>query len=147
MKKTILLALGLFVGVCTFAQEKLTADILWKLGRVSDPRVSPDGKWVIYGVRTADVTANKSTNIIYKLDVNGGAPVPITEKSDNANSACWRPDGKKIGYMSATKEGMELWEMNPDGSDKKQLTHIADGIDLFEYAPDLKHILYLQSVR
>jgi len=147
MKKLFLLSICLFAGYCVMAQENLTADILWKLARVSEPRVSPDGKWVIYGVRNADVAANKSTNIIYKLDVKGGAPVAITEASDNANSASWRPDGKKIGYLSASTGDMELWEMNPDGSDKKQVTHIKDGIDLYEYAPDLTHILYVQAVR
>jgi len=147
MKKLFFFSLFLLAGQFLFAQQNLSADILWKFGRLSDPHISPDGKTVIYGVRTTDMSANKSTNIIYKMDVKGGNPVSITEKEDNANSVTWRPDGKKIGYLSAKGGDMELWEMNPDGTDKKQVTNIKDGIDLFEYAPDMKHILYSRSVQ
>ena len=128
-------------------RQNLTAEVLWKFGRVSDPKISPDGKFVIYGVKTSNVAANRSCNYIYKLDIKGGTPIQLTDSTDNANSAQWRPDGKKIGYMSAKGDGMQLWEMNPDGTDKKQITHVKDGIDLAEYAPDMKHILYAHSVQ
>jgi len=147
MKKFILFSLFAFSCISLFAQQNLSADLLWKLGRLSDPKISPDGKTVIYGVRTSDVVANKSANIIYKLDIKGGTPISITEKEDNANSATWRPDEKKIGYLSPKSGDMQLWEMNPDGTGKKQLTSIKDGIDLFEYASDMKHILYARAVQ
>jgi len=147
MKKLFLFSFFLAITSPIFSQQNLSADILWKFGRVSDPKISPDGKTAIYGVRTSDMAANKSTNIIYKLSLKGGTPESITDKEDNANSATWRPDGKKIGYLSSKSGDMELWEMNPDGTDKKQLTNIKDGIDLFEYAPDMMHILYAKAVR
>jgi len=128
-------------------RQNLSADVLWKFGRVSDPKISPDGKFVIFGIKTSNVAVNRSHNIIYKLELNGGTPVPITDSVDNANSAQWRPDGKKIGYLSARGGDMEFWEMNPDGTHKRQMTHVQDGIDLFEYSPDIKHILYANGVQ
>jgi len=129
-------------------RQNLSADVLWKFGRVSDPRISPDGKYVLFGIRTANITANKTHNIIYKLELNGnGTPVAITDSIDNANSAQWRPDGKKIGYMSGRGGDMQFWEMNTDGSHKRQMSHVVNGIDLFEYSPDMKHILYAAAVQ
>jgi dipeptidyl aminopeptidase/acylaminoacyl peptidase len=148
MKRFSLLILFLFAAeAAVIAQQNLTADILWQLGMVSEPRISPDGKTVIYGVRTADMTKNKKTNIIYRLDTKGGTPVAITDANDNANSAQWRPDGKKIAYLTARNGSMQIWEMNPDGSDKKQVSSIKDGVDLFEYSPDMKHVLYARAVQ
>ncbi len=129
-------------------RQNLSADVLWKFGRVSDPRISPDGKYVIFGIKTANITANKTHNIIYKLELNvNGTPVAITDSVDNGSSAQWRPDGKKIGYMSARGGEMQYWEMNPDGSHKRQMSHVINGIDLFEYSLDMKHILYAAAVQ
>jgi len=128
-------------------RQNLSAAVLWKLGKVSDPRISPDGKYVIFGIRTANIAVNKTRNVIYKLELNGGTPIAITDSVDNANSAQWRPDGKKIGYLSARGGDMEFWEMNTDGTHKRQMTHVKDGIDLFEYSPDMKHILYANGVQ
>jgi len=128
-------------------RQNLSAAVLWKLGRVSDPRISPDGKWVLFGVKTANIAANKTHNIIYKMEISGGTPVAITDSLDNANSAVWRPDRQKIGYMSSKGGEMQFWEMNTDGTHKRQMTHLEEGIDLFEYAPDMKHILYAADVQ
>src|SRR5665213_3604253 len=160
MKKFIVytIALGLFGQGCIKKSTKvgqqplkhrqnISADVLWKLGRVSDPKISPDGKEVLYGIKTANIAANKSCNFIYKLEVKGGTPLQLTDSTDNANSAQWRPDGKKIGYLSAKGDGMQLWEMNPDGTSKKQITHVKDGVDLFQYSPDMKHLLYSASTQ
>src|ERR1019366_3541980 len=77
-------------------RQNLSAEVLWKFGRISDPRISPDGKFVTFGIKTANITANKTHNIIYKLEINGnGTPVAITDTVDNASSAQWRPDSKK----------------------------------------------------
>jgi dipeptidyl aminopeptidase/acylaminoacyl peptidase len=129
------------------AQNKLTPELLWQLGSVSDAQLSPDGKTVIYGVRTSDLAANKRTNIIYSIPSAGGNPVALTAKEDNAFNARWRPDGKKIGFLKASDDGVQLFEMNPDGSGKTQVTHVADGIDLFIYSPKMNYLLYAKEVQ
>jgi len=51
MRKSILLAGFLTLASAGFAQNKLTPELLWKLGRVGDAVLSPDGKTVVYTVR------------------------------------------------------------------------------------------------
>ena len=48
----------------------------------------------------------------------------ITNTESGEYSAVWRPDGKKIGFLSTESGKLQLWEMNPDGSDRKQISDI-----------------------
>ena len=59
MRKSILLAGLLTLASAGFAQNKLTPELLWKLGRVGDAVLSPDGKTVAYTVRNFNLSENK----------------------------------------------------------------------------------------
>lgn len=129
------------------AQERFSAEILWKLGRVSDMQISPSGKTVLYGVTWYDVAENKGNRDLYILDENGESPRKLTESATSESNAIWRPDGKKIGYLSSESGSMQLWEMGINGEDKKQISNIEGGINGFSYSPDLIHIAYIKDVK
>ncbi len=145
MKKLIIILFTL--PLLLMAQNKLSTESLWQLGRLTDPQFSPDGKMVIYGVKTYDVKANKGANIIYTKAFSGGEAKAITEAKNNASSARFTPDGKKISFLSAESGDMQLYEMNPDGSDKKQITQFAGGISGYKYSPKLTHIAYTADIK
>jgi len=127
--------------------DKMTPEVLWSFGRIGSPQVSPDGETVLYTVTYYNIEENKSYRDIYTVPVAGGEPVNITNSVTNESSAVWRPDGKKIGYLSSSTGSFQLWEMNPDGSGAKQITDVVGGISDFGYAPDQSKIFYLQSVK
>ncbi len=127
--------------------DKMTPEVLWSFGRIGGPQVSPDGATVLYTVTFYNIEENKSYRDIYTVPVAGGEPVNITNSATNESSAVWRPDGKKIGYLSSASGSFQLWEMNPDGSGAKQITDVEGGISDFGYAPDQSKIFYLQSVK
>lgn len=129
------------------AQKKLTAELMWKFGRVSDVQVSPDGKNILYGVTTYNLEENKGKRNLLLLPVAGGTPKQLTETKSYIVNGVWRPDGKKIGYLSAESGSMQLWEMNPDGTGKKQVSDINGDLNGFAYAPDMKHILFIMDVK
>ncbi|MFN8155167.1 MAG: S9 family peptidase [Bacteroidia bacterium] len=144
--KSMLLSGLLLAGLVTTAQT-LTPETLWKLGRVSDPRVSPDGKSVVYNVRTYDLASNKGQGDLYLLPVAGGTPLALANTAADEGSARWRPDGKKIGFLMADKDGnTQLFEVNADGSGLDQVTSVPGGINNFGYSPALGHIWYAADV-
>lgn len=62
---------------------------------------------------------------IYTIDTTGGNLTKLTESNYNEH-AVYKPDGSKIVWMSNTnsdKGGTDWWMMNPDGSNKTQLTY------------------------
>jgi len=83
------------------AQDVMTPELLWKLKRVSNPAVSPDGRNLAYGIRTYDVGANSGDTDLWLVGVSGGEPVRLTDMKGSESSAAWRPDGQWIGFLSA----------------------------------------------
>ena len=85
----------------TFAQTRMTPELLWKLGRVSSLGISKDGKQVIYSVSTPDADANKSSRKTYSIPITGGQPTEILGTGDLLSDKSISPDGK---YQITTKD-------------------------------------------
>ncbi len=146
LKQTLNLILFMLVSQVG-AQNRVTPELLWKLGRVSDLQLSPDETKLLYGVTNYDIAANKGNRDLYVMPVNGGETQKVTDFKGSELNGVWRPDGKKIGFLTAESGDMQLWEMNADGSEKIQVSKFAGGINGFMYAPDMKHVLFIADVK
>lgn len=148
MKKTIAFScLLFFVGFFGIAQSRMTPERLWEFGRVSDEQVSPDGKTVLYGITYYNLEENKGNRQLYTIPAEGGENKKITDLKGSAYNARWRPDGKKIGYLSLESGSMQLWEINPDGTGKRQVTNFDSSIGNFAYAPTMEYISFTMEVK
>jgi len=147
MKNGIVLIIALLLSMTAKTQERYTAETLWKLGRVSDMKLSPSGETILYGVTWYDIAANKGNRDLYILHKNAESPRKITDSKGSEVNGIWRPDGKKTGYLSTESGSMQLWEMGINGEDKKQVTNIEGGINGFSYSPDMKNIVYIKDVK
>ncbi|MDX9852929.1 MAG: S9 family peptidase [Tenuifilaceae bacterium] len=125
----------------------LSPEVLWKFGRVSGAEVSPCGKMVVYGISRYSVPDNKGVTNLFIVDVEGGEPRQLTDNAGSEFDAHWRPDGKRIGFISTRGGSAQMWEMNPDGTDMVQVTNIEDGINTFKYAPSGDRILYTKDIK
>jgi dipeptidyl aminopeptidase/acylaminoacyl peptidase len=160
-------ALGLFIWSCTTevkVEEKkaedpiigkpsiqvqsdlMTPEVLWAFGRISGNEVSPNGKTVLYGVSYYSIEQNKGNRELYTIDVNGENLKQITQSAKSEFNEIWRPDGKKIGFLSAESGSVQIWEMNPDGTGRNQVSKIEGGITGFKYSPDQTKILYTKDL-
>lgn len=147
MKKIILSVFALVVVFSVNAQSRLTPELMWKLGRVNEMQVSPDGKTVLYTITYYNLEENKGNTDIYAIPSLGGIPVKLTDTKTSEFNILWRPDGKKIAYISAESGSAQIYEMNPDGSGKKQISDITDGINGFAYSPKCDNILFIKDVK
>jgi dipeptidyl aminopeptidase/acylaminoacyl peptidase len=100
MKKIILLTL---IGLNAMAQNVMTPELLWKLGRISPLGISKDGKNIVYKVSTPSVTENKSNSKIYTLPISGGTPTEIKDTKSVLADKNVSPDGKYIVYNEEVK--------------------------------------------
>jgi len=148
MKKTGILFILQILFCCTaFSQNRLTPEMLWKLGRVSDPQVSPDGSTVLYNVRVYDLAANKGNSDIYKVDIKTGVVKALTNDEVDETSAKWSADGSKITFMSTKTGTNQIWEMDTDGTHQNQISNIPGGINCYGFAPNGKNVWYAADVK
>jgi len=126
--------------------DRMTPEVLWAFGRLSGPEVSPDGKTIVYGVSYYSVEQNKSNRDLYSISPDGSNYKRLTKSAKGEYNAIWRPDGQKIGFLTAESGSMQMWEMNPDGSGRSQVSDIEGGITGFKYSPDQSKIVYTKEV-
>ncbi|HZI53054.1 MAG TPA: S9 family peptidase [Chitinophagaceae bacterium] len=93
MYRRIVPALLFITPLFVFAQNKMTPELLWQLGRVSGLGISKDGKYILYSVTTPDATENKSSKKTYMIPVGGGDAVETTKADSLLNNKNVSPDG------------------------------------------------------
>jgi len=123
------------------ATQRLTPELLWKIGRVSLDCVSPDGQFAVYGVQRYNVPKNKGTRVLYVVNIKTGDTRALTSPDQTASDAEFTPDGKRIGFLRNGK----LCEVNPEGSAITQVSELE--ISGFHYSPDGKNVLFVQEVK
>jgi dipeptidyl aminopeptidase/acylaminoacyl peptidase len=76
---------------CTFslaasfgAPRSLELEDLFRMKRVSDPQVSPDGKWIAYVVTVVNKAENSSNSDIWVVSPDGRNPRQLTRRSTTA---------------------------------------------------------------
>lgn len=125
----------------------MTPEVLWKLGRVSEVQVSPDGKNIIYGITRYKLEENKGNKDIFIIPADGGEPKQLTTSAKSEYNAIWNATGDKIGFISSKNGSAQIWEMDIDGSNKKQISDIEDGISSFAYSTTGSKIIFSKSVK
>ena len=81
-------------------------------GTWMDVDVSPDGRTLAFAL----------LGDIYTMPISGGTPTRIAEGLAWEVQPRFSPDGNRIAFTSDRGGGDNIWIMNRDGSDKKQVT-------------------------
>jgi dipeptidyl aminopeptidase/acylaminoacyl peptidase len=92
MKKILFLTFSL-MGLSGAAQQHMTPELLWKLGRVNPLGISSDGKNIIYKVSTPSMEENKLNSKTYSIPVNGGKAKEIEDYKELLKDKYVSPDG------------------------------------------------------
>ncbi len=122
-------------------------DALEALGRVSDPKISPDGTKVLYGVSYESVEKNKSNLDLYVMNLDGTDNKRITKTAESENGYTWIDEGRKIAFISNVDDKPQLWVMNADGSGRKAVSSVESGIQGFLFSPDEKKVVMIGTVK
>jgi dipeptidyl aminopeptidase/acylaminoacyl peptidase len=136
----LLAAVSSTLGAEANSAEKrpFTVRDLIMMERVSDPRISPDGKFVAYQVRKADLDANKGVNGLWLLDLktSGAAPRMLSAPGSDANSPRWSTDGKALYFLSGRSGTSQVWRLALDGGEAQPVTQLPVEVGSFVLSPD-----------
>ena len=126
---------------------RMTPEALWAMGRIGGMNVSPDGKRVVYTVAYYSVPENKSNREVFVMNADGSDNKQITKTGFAENEAVWIKGGTKIAFLCNESGSSQLWEMNPDGTDRKRLSDYDKDIEGFDFSPDEKKVLFISQVK
>jgi len=125
----------------------LRIDDYFALKNVNDPRISPDGAWVAYTVRTQDLENDRSETRLWMVSTSGGEAIPMTAKGSSAWQPRWSPDGKYLSFLSERKggegSGSQVFTLNLRGGEGVQLTSVEQGVEGYEWSPNGKRLVLL----
>ncbi|MDD6779835.1 MAG: S9 family peptidase [Prevotellaceae bacterium] len=124
------------------SSDLMTPEALWAMGRIGGAEAAPDGKTVVFQVGYYSVKANKGHQVICTIDSKGNNRHQLTKSSKNETDPAWIEGGSRIAFLT----GGQLWSMNPDGTDRRQLTKDKAGIEGFKFSPDGKKVILIKSM-
>ncbi|KFF20304.1 S9 family peptidase [Flavobacterium hydatis] len=127
MKKVLFTTL-VMMSLSTMAQNVMSPELLWKLGRVTALGLSKDGKNVVYKVTTPSVAENNSQSKYYTLPVNGGNATEISDTKTVLTDKNISPDGKFLVYNEEVKIDKVLGKDFYPSLDKSDV-QIYNGLD------------------
>lgn len=124
-------------------------EALEALGRVSSPAVSPDGSKLLYSVSYESVEENASNADLYVADLtNPEAPHSrITRSAKSESNATWLPSGE-IAFLYPDSDGKaQIWLMDADGKNRRQVSKEETGINGFLFSPNASKVLLIKNVK
>ena len=118
----------------------MTPEALWAMGRIGSCEASADGKQIVYQVGYYNVKANKSQQKIAIINADGTGNTTLTTGTKSETDPTWL--NGKIVFLT----GGQIWTMNPDGTDRKQISKTSKDIEGFKFSPDGKKVILLHSI-
>ncbi len=119
----------------------MTPEALWAMGRIGSHQASPDGKRIVYQVGYYSVKQNKSHQVLYVMNSDGTGQQLLTKSAKNETDALWL-DNETLAFIS----GGEIWAMNADGSNRRQLSKTDGQVEGFMFSPNRQQVIILKSL-
>ena len=147
------LSLALLATLPAFAQAP-TIDQSLEMRNAQAPRISPDGKWVVYEVVRTNWDANAFERELWLADAGGAQRVRLSGDKGSSFDAKWSPDGKWIAFLSTRpvpqpggklEDSTQIYVIAPNGGEARELTRIETGVSELEWSPDGKTIAFVSK--
>jgi len=135
------------VPLSLVAQKRaITFDDYIALKAVSDPQLSPDGRWVAYTVSTPSLQDNRNVSRIWVAEVATGRARQLTGGPGSDRQPRWSPDGRMLAFISTRDAGAQLWLLPVGGGDARKVSSLADGASDPVWLPDGSGLLVVSDI-
>lgn len=124
----------------TLSSRLMTPEAMWAMGRIASAEASADGKKIVYQVGYYSVKENKSRQVICITDANGKNNTQLSTAAASETDPTWV--NGRIAFLT----GGEIWSMEQDGSNRRQLSKTDGSVEGFKFSPDGKKVIIIKSL-
>jgi dipeptidyl aminopeptidase/acylaminoacyl peptidase len=144
-----LICVLLFTAIHAQQKRPVAPIDYYRLQNISDPQISPDGKWIVYTLSTVDTVKDKRNRDLWMISWDGKDNVQLTNGPGSESSARFSPDGKYISF-TASRDGddddkeekkSQVYLLDRRGGEAKKLTNVKGDIEDYIWKPDGSGIL------
>jgi dipeptidyl aminopeptidase/acylaminoacyl peptidase len=128
--------------------KPFSAAELVRLDRVSDPRVSPDGRLLVYQLRETDFAANVGRQGLWIVPLQEPRAVPhrLTPAGGSDTSPRWSADGHSVYFLSGRSGPSQVWRVPASGGTAEAVTQAPIDVDSFRLSADGRHLVVSMQV-
>ena len=141
MKSIYLLLVGLVSLNWAWAQAPTITQSI-AMESVSNPQLSPDGRWVAYTLTRTNWDDNTYDTDIWLASTTTSDRFQLTHSKKSNNSPVWSPDGKWIAFLSTRDDKSQLYVISPTGGEARALTKFETGVTAFKWSPTGKQLIF-----
>jgi dipeptidyl aminopeptidase/acylaminoacyl peptidase len=116
------------------------------MDRISDPKVSPDGRWIVFVRRKTDLEANIGRTNLWLVGVNGTGLRRLTSHPEKDFNPCWTPDSRSVWFISTRAGSSQIWRIQIDGGEAEQISDEPLDVGNLVLSPDGKYIGFTMEV-
>jgi dipeptidyl aminopeptidase/acylaminoacyl peptidase len=145
------LALATFLAVAAVAADKqpITHETLYLMKRVGSPRISPDGKWVVFSVTEPSYDTKETVTDLWIAPSDGSVkPRKLTASKAGESDPTWSADSRRIAF-SAKRDGDEenqIYVLDLTGGEAQRVTNLSTGARAPKFRPDGNAISFTSVV-
>jgi dipeptidyl aminopeptidase/acylaminoacyl peptidase len=120
---------------------------IFELEYADDPRISPDGKQVVYVRKSLDIMTDGTRNNIWIVKADGTEHRPLISGRTNAYFPRWSPDSSRIAYLSSGEGSLQLYVRWLDTGQTALVTNLAEAPSSITWSPDGSQIAFSMAVK
>lgn len=129
-----------------FATHPIQFEDMFAMGRVADPQISPDGKWIAYTVTYYNIDDNSRNSDIFLVSADGKYHRQLTYSEKSDFSPRWSPKGGELAFLSTRNGSPQIFILSMKGGEPRQVTRIPTGVNEFIWSPDGQHFAVATDV-
>lgn len=116
------------------------------MDRLSDPQVSPNGRWIVFVLRETDLEANKGRTDLWLVGTDGTNLRRLTSHPEADSNPRWAPNGESVWFISGRSGSGQVWRIQIDGGEAEQVTDEPLNVGNLVVSPDGEHIAFTMEV-